>query len=267
MSASLPSVTVLLPAGRRPGATDPLASARGLLFKAHVAVSGEAMLSRVVKILLACPEVARIVILAQEPDALTAYDDCRWLASHEKIYLETSTGSISASVHSLLTSGRVTYPAVLTTSDHVLLTPDMFRHFIAQASAAQTDVAIAMVERQTLLKAYAGNQRTWLKFTDGWWSGANLFGFFSPRVLPALELWQTIEQDQKKGWKIVAAFGPWLLLRVLLKSISLRNGLAKAGARLGLAASLVDMPMAEACIDVDKESDLVLAEKILAARS
>jgi hypothetical protein len=84
--------------------------------------------------------------------------------------------------------------------------------------------------------------------------------------LPALELWQTIEQDRKKGWKIIAAFGPWLLLRVLLKSISLRDGLAKAGARLGLKASLIAMPMAEACIDVDKESDLVLAEKILAAR-
>jgi GTP:adenosylcobinamide-phosphate guanylyltransferase len=266
MSTAIPPVTVILPAGRRPGITDPLAAARRLSFKAHVSVSGEAMLSRVAKILLACPEVACIVILAQEPDALTAYEDCRWLAGHPKIQFEISSGSISASVHSLLTSGRVTYPAVLTTADHVLVTPEMFSHFLSQARAASTDVAVAMVEQKTLLQAYPGNQRTWLKFTDGWWSGANLFGLFSPRVLPALELWQTIEQDRKKGLKIIAAFGPWLLLRVLLKSISLRDGLAKAGARLGLKASLIAMPMAEACIDVDKESDLVLAEKILAAR-
>jgi GTP:adenosylcobinamide-phosphate guanylyltransferase len=267
MSASSSPVTIILPAGRRPGVTDPLAAARGLSFKAHVAVSGEAMLSRVVKILLACSEVTRIVILAQEPDMLVDDEDCRWLAGHPKIQFERSRGSISASVHSLLTCGRVTYPAVLTTADHVLLTPDMFSHFLSQACAACTDIALAMVERKTLLQAYPGNQRTWLKFTDGWWSGANLFGLFSARVLPALELWQTIEQDRKKGWKIVAAFGPWLLLRVLLKTISLRDGLAKAGARLGLKASLVEMPMAEACIDVDKESDLVLAEKILAARA
>ncbi len=266
MTSAPPFVTVIVPAGRRPGAVDSLAATRGLAFKAQVPVCGEAMLSRVARVLLSCREISHLVILVQDTDALLADPGLAWLSREPRVQFERSGDSVSASVHRLLLSGRVTYPAVLTTADHVLLTPPMITHFVDSARAAATDVAVAMVERNILLAAYPGNQRTWLKFTDGWWSGANLFGLFSARVLPALELWQTIEQDRKKGWKIIASFGPLLLLRAMTKTLSLRDGLSRAGKRLGLRATLIPMPMAEACIDVDKESDLTLAEKILAAR-
>ncbi len=266
MTMADPLFTAIVPAGWRPGAVDPMAAARGKLFKAQVEVGGDAMLSRVARVLLAAPEIAKVVILTQDADLLLDDPALRWLRSEPRVHIEPSGNSISAAVHQLLATGKLACPALLTTADHVLLTGEMIRHFLSAAQAARADVAVAMVERQVLLAIYPGNQRTWLKFTDGWWSGANMFGLFSDRVLPALELWQTIEQDRKKGWKIIAAFGPWLLLRVLLKSISLRDGLARAGARLGLKASLVAMPMAQACIDVDKESDLDLAEAILKAR-
>jgi GTP:adenosylcobinamide-phosphate guanylyltransferase len=259
--------TAIVPAGRRPGAPDPLAAAHSFAFKAQVPVLGIPMLSRVVRTLLASADIADIIILVQEPDLLLADSGLRWLATEPRIRFEQSGNSISAAVHGLLASGRVGYPVLLTTADHALLTPEMIAHFARHAHAANADVAVAMVERDILLTAYPGNKRTWLKFTDGWWSGANMFGLFSPRVLPALTLWQTIEQDRKKGWKIIAAFGPWLLLRVLLKTLSLQNALAKAGHRLGLEATLVAMPMAEACIDIDKPSDLALAEHILKQRA
>jgi GTP:adenosylcobinamide-phosphate guanylyltransferase len=258
--------TAIVPAGHRPGAPDPLAVAHAVTFKAQVPVHGLPMLARVVQTLLASAEVADIIILAQEPDLLLADSGLAWLASTPRVRFERSGNSISAAVHHLLVSGRAQYPVLLTTADHALLTPAMIAHFARESSAPGNDIAVAMVERDVLTAAYPGNQRTWLKFTDGWWSGANMFALFSSRVLPALALWQSIEQDRKKGWKIIAAFGPWLLVRMLLKTLSLRTALAKAGHRLGLKAALVAMPMAEACIDVDKESDLVLAEQILKAR-
>src|SRR3546814_18775338 len=80
-----------------------------------------------------------------------------------------------------------------------------------------SDVAVAMVERAVLLARYPESQRTWLKFRGGWWSGANLFRLRGRRVLPLLEVWGRIERDRKKGLKIVAAFGPALLLAVVLR--------------------------------------------------
>jgi hypothetical protein len=143
----------------------------------------------------------------------------------------------------------------------------MVRDFLADVAAGAADVAIGMVERATMLAAYPDNRRTWLRFADGHWSGANLFALRSDRARAALLLWAEAEQDRKKAWKLFLNFGPWLALRAITRTIGLKSALRKAGRRLGLNAQLVDMRSAEAAIDVDKPSDHALAEQILAARA
>lgn len=150
----------------------------------------------------------------------------------------------------------------MTTADHVLLDGAMLDQMVRQASGV--DIAVAMVERATLLARYPGSQRTWLKFRDGWWSGANIFWFGSGKARPVIALWQEVEQDRKKGWKILSAFGPLALLGAVLRISTLRGGIARVGRRFGLVARLVAMEKAEACIDADKPDDVVLIEAILA---
>jgi hypothetical protein len=123
-----------------------------------------------------------------------------------------------------------------------------------------------MVERATLLARYPASRRTWLKFRDGWWSGANLFWFGSAKARAVIALWQEVEQDRKKGWKIIASFGPLVLLGALLRLLGLRSGIARIGRRFGLNARLVAMHKAEACIDADKVEDVTLIEEILRGR-
>jgi GTP:adenosylcobinamide-phosphate guanylyltransferase len=255
--------TALLLAGQRPG-TDPLAAHCSETWKALVSVGGEPMLSRVARTLLASPSIDRIVVLAQSPEALTARPDTAWLASEPRIAFAASIASISQSVSNVAGSAAP-WPVLVTTADHPLLTPEMVEDFIADTRGV--DIAVALVERRTLLARYPGNRRTWLKFRGGAYSGANLFALTGERARAALELWAGVEQDRKKGWKLVAAFGPWLLLRALTRTITLQSGLAAAGRRLGLSARAVVLPQAEAAIDVDKPADHKLAEAILTARS
>ncbi|RYD41901.1 MAG: 4-diphosphocytidyl-2C-methyl-D-erythritol synthase [Sphingomonadales bacterium] len=132
--------------------------------------------------------------------------------------------------------------------------------------AADSDVAVAMVERDTLLARYPESRRTWLKFRGGWWSGANMFRLRGRRVLPLLDFWGRIERDRKKGLKVVAAFGPWLLIGALLRLFTIQQGVARAGLRFGLKAKVVPMSEPEACIDADKPVDIELIEAIFAAR-
>ena len=114
-----------------------------------------------------------------------------------------------------------------------------------------------------LLQRYPESKRTWLKFRGGWWSGANLFWLGSDAAMRAVGFWRSIEQDRKKGWKIISAFGPLLMLGAGLRLLSLRQAISAAGRRLGVDATAVAMPQAEACIDADKTEDIVLIEKIL----
>jgi hypothetical protein len=132
--------------------------------------------------------------------------------------------------------------------------------------AAGSDVAVGLVERRTLLADFPDSRRTWLPFRKGAYSGANLFWLGSPKVLPLLDVWRRIEQDRKKKWRVVGAFGPLLLVAALLRLFTVGQAFARIGKRYGLAARPVVLPFAEACIDVDKPSDHAQATLILERR-
>lgn len=251
--------TAVLLAGQRPG-TDPLAAHFGETWKALVRVGGEAMLSRVAKTLLASPSVGRVVVVAQEPDAFVRHPDTSWLSEEPRVSLHAGGSSISRSVAGV----DAGWPLLVTTADHVLLTPMMVEAFLYEAGGA--DVAAAVVERRTILAAHPDSRRTWLRFRGGAYSGANLFALSGPNAKKALDLWAGVEQDRKKGWKIVAAFGPLLLLGALTRMLTLEGALRRASVRFGFTAKPVILDFAEAAIDVDKPSDHALAEAILSRR-
>ncbi len=255
------TATAIVLAGERPGG-DPFARARGVTAKALIPVAGEAMVSRVARALADHPGIGRIVVVAQDFEALQDDPACAWMTSDKKIAFARSRATIAATIEQLIDQGSA--PMLVTTADNALLTRAMVDHFLA--TARTHDLGIAMVERRTLLSAYPLSQRSWLKFRGGAWSGANLFWIGGEAVLPLIANWRAVEQDRKKGWRVISAFGPGILLAAVLRLVTLPGAIARIGRRHGIDAKLVSMPQPEACIDVDKPADLALAEAILAAR-
>jgi GTP:adenosylcobinamide-phosphate guanylyltransferase len=251
--------TAIVLAGQRPG-VDALAAHFGMATKALIPVGGLPMVTRVVRTLNACPSIDRIVVLTQEPALLIEA-----VAAGGGAHFSVSTAGISASIAAVAGGDSAPFPVLVTTADHPLLTPEIVEAFIG--GSADGDLGVGMVERATIHAAYPDNQRTWLKFADGHWSGANLFALRAARVSAALTLWAEAEQDRKKAWKLFLHFGPWLALRALTRTIGLAEAFRQAGQRLGLDARLVALADAEAAIDVDKVSDHALAEQILARRA
>ncbi|WP_422062162.1 nucleotidyltransferase family protein [Sphingopyxis sp.] len=253
------TIPAIVMAGSRPG-PDPLLSGTGASTKALLPIAGQPMLVYVVKALRTSPLVGPITILAQNSAELAAQPELAGIAG---LHFSDSGQGISSSLAAALPEGDAA--VLVTTADNVLLTPSMIAEFLEGANGS--DVAVAMVERDVLLARYPESKRTWLKFRGGWWSGANMFRLRGRRVLPLLDFWGRIERDRKKGLKIIAAFGPALLLAVVLRLITIHHGVARAGLRFGLKAKIVPMSEGEACIDADKPVDIVLIEKILAVRN
>ena len=253
--------TAIVLAGQRPG-IDPLAHAFGQTYKALIPVGGMPMIRRVVSTLLATPAVGRILILAQEPAMLRQGLD--GIEGEPRIAFAPSGAGISASIRQVAGGDRAPWPVLVTTADHPLLTPAMVEAFVAAAAGA--DVAVAMVESATILTRHPETRRTWLRFRDGAFSGANLFALGGPAAARALDLWAGAEQDRKKAIRLFWHFGPWLALRAITRTIGLATALRRAGRRLDLEARLVTLDFADAAIDVDKPADHALVERILAAR-
>jgi GTP:adenosylcobinamide-phosphate guanylyltransferase len=252
-------VTALLLAGRRPG-IDPLASARSETLKALIPVSGQAMVSRVAETLLACADVGEIRVMTQDIDPIAAI-----LPADPRIRFVRSGNGIARSIAAVAGSIDAPFPLFVTTADHALLTPATIAAFLAAAQGA--DVAVGVVERTVVEARFPQTKRTWLRFRGGDFTGANLFWFAGPAALPVIESWASVEQDRKKGWKLVARFGPMLLLRALTRSITLADAVAKAGRRFGADVRIVPLADPLAAVDVDKPSDLELAEAVLEGRA
>lgn len=250
--------TCIILAGQRPGA-DPLAQHFAQQWKALVPVCGVPMLTHVLRTVHAVPAIGRVIVLAQSDAALVEAVD----AGGGSEYVVSGAG-ISDSILGAIDGAGVRWPLLVTTADHPLLTPTMVKAFIDDAQGC--DLAVAMVERATMLRQFPDARRTWLRFADGAWSGANLFALQSDAALGALRLWSQAEQDRKRPWRLFRHFGLTLALRAITRTIGLADSLARAGRRLGMSARLVPMGDPVAAIDVDKPSDHAQAEAIMAAR-
>jgi GTP:adenosylcobinamide-phosphate guanylyltransferase len=250
-------VPTLVLAGSRPG-PDPLLAGSGLATKALLPIAGKPMLGHVLNALAASPFVGPVTVVAQDTGVLSAHP----ALTKYPVRWRSSAGSIADAVRAGVEDAAG--PLFVTTADNVLLTPTMISQFLAEAVG--TDVAIGLVERRTVEAAGHSTQRTWLPFRGGAWSGANLFLLGGTRVVPLVEFWRTLEQDRKKGLKLLGAFGPGLLFGAALRLMDIHAFARKAGGRFGLDARIVAMNAAEACIDADKPSDLPVIEAILVDR-
>ena len=253
--------TAIVLAGNRPGENG-FADSHGVAAKALIPVGGEPMLGRVLKALLAAPSVGRIVILAQQPDALLR-GDLHWVAGEPRIGTAKAGEGISLSIAQIAGGDAAPWPVLVTTADHALLRPEMVEAFIAGSRGA--DAAFAVVERTVVERAHPETRRTWLKFSDGHYSGANLFALATAKAEGPLTLWARAEKDRKKALKILMFFGPAVFLRAFTRTISIDGAVAKVGRDLKVKLRAVRLPFAEAAIDVDKPADLELVERILAA--
>lgn len=256
-----PFTALVLAADRGP--VDPVSRAAGVAHKCLAPVAGRAMLEWVIEAVAASPRVGRIAVSLRDPALLELLPSLTPLVESGRLVGLQAAGSPSRSVLQAAAELAQPYPLLVTTADHALLTTEMVDHFCAASQAAGVEVTAGLTASEVLLERYPQSRRTYLRFRDERYSGANLFALMSERAMALPELWLRVEQQRKRPWRIAAVFGPGLLLSYLLRRLSLDEAMARISARLGVAVAAVKMPFAEAAIDVDKPEDLELVNGIL----
>ena len=247
--------TAFLLAGSRPKG-DPLAQSMMIGHKALIPVAGEPMVLRPLRALLEHPDIGDVIVLTQVPEDLRPV-----LPDDPRISIRASKDTIAATIAGLISDRAATFPVLVTTGDHAMLDRGMLTEFMSGTIGA--DLAIGVVERAPLIARFPQAKRTWIGFRGGRYSGANLFAFGSNRVLPAVDRWRIVEQDRKKGWRVLAVVGPAILLGALLKLRTLDQSVAEIGRKLGIDIRAIQLSNPLAAIDVDKIEDHRLVEEII----
>jgi len=250
--AARPPAALIL-AGSRGGA-DPVAAYGGASHKALLRLGGRTLLDRVAGALRGAG-IGAITVCADHADVLSEADRLGMAA------LPPAAGP-SASVAAALSA--VGAPLLVTTADHALLQPEWVAQFLNDAPS-DADVAVLLARRPLVEAAAPDTRRTWLRFRDGDWSGCNLFLLLTPAAAGAIDLWQEVERDRKRPWRIVRRLGPAMLIRYLTGRLTLADALAALGRRAGVRAAAVSSAFGLAAVDVDKPADLDLVRRLTGA--
>ena len=253
---SAPPYTALVLAGTRPGG-DPLAQHAGVSHKALIEIGGQPMLLRVLRALAASPAVSRIVVAIDRADVMDGLPEVG-----KPVQVVPAAAGPSASVASVLE--REGTPLLVTTADHALLEPAWVDEFVAAAARdGAADAFLAVARREAVLAVAPDTVRTWLRFSDGAYSGCNLFLLRTPAAAGAVRLWQQMEAERKRPLALLRRLGVSYVLRYRLGWLGLPQALARLGRLAGTQLSPVVLGNGRAAIDVDRAADLDLVRTMV----
>jgi GTP:adenosylcobinamide-phosphate guanylyltransferase len=263
--ADLPASVFVL-AGRR-GEEDTLALHARAPHRSLVAIGGTPMLERVVGTLLEAG-IEHVVVSTDARELVLAVARLRELNEAGRVQIRDSAKSPAASVLDFLTDTAASrFPCLVTTADHALLTSHMVRTFWAAAAQSDADLAVGIVKEDLFETRFPGLRRTFVRLADDAFKAANLFAFLRPHATAVPSFWRRVEQDRKKPWRLVRAFGGATLLRYLSGRLTVTNALERVRRTTGARVALIPLPFPEAAIDVDNPVDLEVALSVLSGRA
>lgn len=224
--------------------------------KAFVRIGGRALVERVLTALRASSTIDRIIAVAppamHADAALALADECR---------------PDGTRIRDSLRSGLRALPegdlVLVTASDLPVLCAAAIDDFTTRARGLDGEIGYGCLERSVHLAKYPEVPHTWARLSDGVYCGGGLI-VMRPRVLPALE--RFIEQlgaARKKPWRLASIFGLRVLVKYALGRLSIADAEARAQRLLGAPVRAVISPYAETAVNVDRATDLALAERLI----
>lgn len=252
--------TLVLAGARATG--DALAEAHCATSKAEIKVAGRSMINWVLDAVKHSQMTGLVTIIGLDDPGILEADQ-----SASPIEMLDAQNGPAESVYHALNPATGEQPVLVTTCDHVLLTPEILDIFLAQSIASKADLTVALAQRDLIEASYPEAKRTYLKFGDGHYSSCNLFCFVSPAAREVARFWQDAEKDRKRPWRIAWKFGLIRALRILIGRPTHDKVFQLVSERLGVNIQPVILPFADAAVDVDTEDDLALVERVLKARS
>jgi hypothetical protein len=255
--------TALVLAASR-GNLDPLAQAGGVSHKCFIDIAGQPMLRRVVAAVMASPRVKKTIVAIEPHSMAEAREILGILPGADAIEYVPSRENIGTSVAAVASEKLL--PLIVTTGDNALHTEEMVTYFCDALDAVTEDAALGLTPASYVLEKYPEGNRAFHRFRDGAFSSCNLYAILTSHGLDAARVFNSGGQFGKKPRRLIGAFGLFAFLLYKSRLFKLRTVLRTLSRGIGVRTAPVLMPFAEGPIDVDRQVDWDLANRIVAAR-
>jgi hypothetical protein len=222
------------------------------------------MLRRVVAAVMASGRIGRTIVAIEPGSMEEAKAILAPLPGADAIDYVASGENIGASVAAVASEAML--PLIITTGDNALHTAEMVRYFCDALDGVIEDGALGLTPASYVLDKYPAGNRAFHRFRDGAFSSCNLYALLTPRALEAPRVFNSGGQFGKKPRRLIGAFGIFAFLLYKSRLFTLRTVLRTLSRGIGVRTAPVLMPFAEGPIDVDRQVDWDLANRIVGQR-
>lgn len=255
------SGSILILAGRRPGAVDALAQAHGVADKCLVPVAGRPMIAHVLES-AAASAATHIFVSTHHADLLGALEDPAAQSLGDRLTIVPAAGNLADSV--LAVAGVAEFPLLVTTADNCLLTPATIAEIEAEALRLGVDAGVALARREDVLAAHPEGQRRFYGFSDVAVSNCNAYWIGHPGALKAAEAFRGGGQFVKKPLRVMGAFGLINLLRFRFGLGPIHHVFRRISRHLKVEIAPLLISDGATAIDVDNIRSLRVTEALMA---
>lgn len=251
-------------AGQRLGRVDPLAAKYGVEHKCLVPLLGRPLIGYVLDAVNAAFPAAPIMVSINDPAALDGEPEARPYFEAGRLRTVVSERNLLESV--LLAIEGIEGPALMTTGDNVLMTPEALRGLHQFAQRENADAAVLFARKQDVLTAHPDGQPRFWRLRDGEFSGCNTFWCKDRAAFKVAEIFREGGQFLKFPKRFIAAFGLGTLIGFRLRLLTVERLLARISRRFGKQVKVQIADDGRLAIDVDTEFSHLVAERLLRAR-
>ena len=253
--------SILILAGRRSGAIDPLAAAHGVADKCLVPVAGRPMIAHVLSS-AAASGAGQIFVSTHHLNLLADLDDPVVKLLGKRLIVVPAAGNLADSV--LAVAGVASFPLLITTADNCLLTPETIAEIGAEAARLDVEAGVALARREDVLAVHPDGQRRFYEFSDVAVSNCNAYWIGHPGALRATEAFRGGGQFVKKPLRVMRALGLINLLRFRFGLGPIHHIFARISRHLKVEIAPLLMSNGATAIDVDNERSLRVTEALMA---
>lgn len=152
---------------------------------------------------------------------------------------------------------------LILTADIPLITADIIASTLLECNKVDAECYYPIVSKTIIEKKFPGGKRTYIPLREGQFSGGNVFLLSPKAILRNEDIFRRLIRDRKNVPKLVGFLGFPFLVRLVFGMLDIPLLEKKGSQILGVTVKAVVSPNAEVAVDVDKESDYLIATRFL----
>lgn len=181
------------------------------------------------------------------------------------IFAQSGKDAVESFIGAVESVGRenLTDKVLVIPTDIPFITPEAIDDFIDQCERNEADINYSVVNKDVVQAGYPGIVRTYFKTRDGVFTGGNVLLLRLSVIDTCIEMAHYLVANRKNTFAIAKFFGLGMVWKLVSGRLTFLDAERRFNEISGIKGKAIISNYAEVGVDVDKPSDLKLAEQFL----